>query len=178
MTRWIVMLAVALAPGTAFAQETANAWPGLSTSGLPMVYVLDSSGVETAGRLVRLNPDSLVLLVEDAEVRFEAARVRRLQQRGDSLRNGALIGAVVGSGLGLLAAGMTDCAGSLDPREQSCPGFRTAVFLGSIGLYLGIGTGIDALIVGRTTLFEAQAAAPARSAGLPGGGAFVLRVRW
>jgi hypothetical protein len=182
MKRCIAILVAALVPVPVGAQETTSNWPGLSPSGLSTVYVLDDAGVETSGRLLRLNPDSLVLLVGGAERRFEAARVTRIQKRGDSLRNGAVIGAIVGVALGLVSAGLSDCPG--DNPGGACPGSRAALFLVSTGVYAAIGTGIDALVPGRTTLYEA----PKKSAstGREGSGppsdrvraAVNLRFRW
>ena len=85
MKRCIAILIATLVPSAVCAQETASNWPGLAASGLSTVYVLDDGGVETSGKLLRLNPDALVLLVGGAERRFEAARVRRIQQRGRRL---------------------------------------------------------------------------------------------
>ena len=177
----LAVLITALVPSAAWAQETASSWPGLASSQLSTVYVLDDGGVETSGKLLRLSPDSLVLLVDGAERRFEAARVTRIQRRGDSLRNGAIIGAIVGAALGFVTAGIADCPG--DHPGGGCPGSRAALFLVSTGVYAAIGTGIDALIPGRTTLYEAPKAPP--SAGraewaLPyrGRAALNLSVRW
>ena len=152
-------------------------WPGLATAESSTVYVLDDTGAETSGTLLRLNPDWLVLRVGDTERRFDAARVRRIEKRGDSLRNGAVIGAIVGAAVGVLAAGISDCPG--DDPGGSCPGFRAAGFLLSTGAYAAIGTGIDALVVGRTTLYEAPAASP-RPARMPNRGriAFNMAFRW
>lgn len=177
MKRCIAILAATLVPSAVCAQETTQSWPGLDTAGLSTVYVLDETGIEISGKFLRLNPDSLVLLVGGAERRFEAARVRRIEKRGDSLRNGALIGAVVGAAMGLIFAGISDCPGN-DPGG-SCPGTRAAAFLLSTGVYAGIGTGIDALVVGRTTLYEAPTA-PSRSERTPyrGRAAINLSVRW
>jgi hypothetical protein len=177
MKRYIAILAATLAPNVVSAQGTAQSWPGLDTAGLSTVYVLDDTGIEISGKILRLNPDSLVLLVGAAEHRFDAARVRRIERRGDSLRNGALIGAVVGAAMGLIVAGISDCPGN-DPGG-SCPGTRAAAFLFSTGVYAAIGTAIDALVVGRTTLYEAPATPP-RSERTPYGGraALNLRVRW
>ena len=113
MTRYIAILAVTLFPGVASAQGTAQSWPGQATAELSAVYVLDDTGVEASGRLLRLDPDSLVLLVGGTERRFDAARVRRIEKRGDSLRNGLLIGALVGVGVGLAAAGISDCRATI-----------------------------------------------------------------
>lgn len=154
-----MMVAAALVPGALRAQGTAPSWPGLASSGLSTVYVLDDTGVETSGKLIRLNADSLVLLVGDVERHFDAARVRRIEKRGDSLRNGMLTGAVLGVLMGLIGARITDCPGA-DPGG-SCPGFRVATLLGSIGGYTSFGAGIDALIVVRTRLYEAPVPPPA-----------------
>ena len=178
MKRSVAILVAALVPVAARAQTETSRWPALAPSGgVETVYVLDETGTETAGRLVRLTPDSLVLLVDGAERQFAAARVRRIQKRGDSLRNGALIGAVVGVGIGFLAGGIADC-GRDDP-DGGCPGTRVAAVLVSTGVYAAIGAGIDALIPGRTTLYEAPPSPRRPSARAFRRAAVVnLRVRW
>lgn len=172
MTRCAAILTAVLIPSAAFAQGTAQSWPGLAKVE-STVHVLDDTGVEATGKLLRFDPDSLVLLVGDTERRFEAARVRRIEKRGDSLRNGAIIGAVVGAAFALLGTRMGDCPG--DNPSGPCPGFRAATVL----LSIGIGTGIDALVVGRTTWYEAPAA-PGRSALMPHGRRVALSwgIRW
>lgn len=177
--KWcLTILTIVLAPGVVSAQEAGTSWPGLDmkTAGLSTVYVVDDTGVETSGKFLRLDPDAIVLLVGGVERRFEAPRVRRIEKRGDSLRNGAVIGAIVGAAMGALTAGIADCPGS---GGGSCPGFRTTAFLFSTGIYSAIGTGIDAWVVGRTTLYEASAA-PRRSAGTLYGKriAINLNIRW
>ena len=178
----VAILLAALSPSVASAQQTASNWPGLVSSRLSTVYVLDTTGAETSGKLLRLNPDSIVLLVDGAERQFETARVARIQKRGDSLRNGAIIGAVVGVALGILTAGIADCPG--DRPGGGCPRSRAALFLVSTGFYSAVGTGIDALIPGRTTLYEAPKAPPSADRGGSAPPAFRaraavnLRVRW
>ena len=183
LCKWrLAVLVVGLVPGVANAQETAAKWPGLASSRLSTVYVLDDSGAETSGKLLRLNPDSLVVLVDGHERQFESARVTRIQKRGDSLRNGAIIGAVVGVAMGVVTAGISDCPG--DHPGGGCPGSRAALFLVSTGVYSAIGTGIDALIPGRTTLYEAPKAPPTADSGgsaplaFRGRAAVNVRVRW
>jgi hypothetical protein len=166
MKRCIAILVATLVPVTVCAQDTPRGWPGLAPSGLSTIYVLDDTGVETSGRLLRLNPDSLVLIVDGgAERRFEAARVTRIQRRGDSLRNGALIGAIVGGAIGFVVGGFADCPG--DNASGSCPGSRAAAVLVSTGVYAAIGTGIDALIPGRTTLYQAPTVPPSAGRSAP-----------
>ena len=130
-------------------------WNDLRLSALPTIYVLDDTGQETRGTLLRFEPSALILLVDGTERSFEAARVRRIEKEGDSLRNGAVIEAVVGGVFGLIGAGISDCPG--DDPGGSCPGTRATLFLFSTGVYAAIGTGVDALVPGRTLLYEAPA---------------------
>lgn len=90
---------------------------------------------------------------------FQPSQVRRIQRKGDSLKNGALIGLAAGVVMGVLAGGISDCPG----ESSSCPGSRVAIPLIAAGFYTAVGTGIDAAIQGRTLLWE-----PARaSSGSP-----------
>jgi hypothetical protein len=161
----MVLLALALTPRLVSAQDTTQKWPGLSISELSTVYVLDDTGAETSGKLVRLNADSIVILAGGGERTFDAARIRRVQKRGDSIRNGVIIGAVVGVVLGGIGAGIADCPGV---DQNGCAGARAGLFVLSTSVYTAIGAGIDALVVGRTTLYTA---APPTVGRLPGGSA-------
>jgi hypothetical protein len=178
MKAWIVIFSVPLLPTSLWAQTTATNWPGLDSSHLSTVYVVDHNGTETTGRLLRFDPDSLVLLVDGTERRFEAARIGRIDKRGDSLRNGVLIGAIVGAGVGSFTSGFSDCPGTRD----DCPGARIGMFVGSTAIYTAIGTAIDALVTGRTTLYVAPKTADAGDPTMrPADGmrvGFNVRVTW
>ena len=83
-----------------------------------------------------------------------------MDKRGDSLRNGAVMGALVGAALGVLAT-----------KEV---GFTVV----GAGVYAAIGTGFDALIQGRTTLYEAPGRNSARqNRSGRAGGAEVMALR-
>ena len=146
------------------AQDTAAKWPGLR-------LVAPVDGVcsrrhrhRNVGKAAPLQSGLARACWWTAHERqFENARVARIQKRGDSLRNGAIIGAVVGVAMGIITAGISDCPG--DHPGGGCPGSRAALFLVSTGVYSAIGTGIDALIPGRTTLYEAPKAPPAADRG-------------
>jgi hypothetical protein len=148
----LALLVSMAAPGRA--QEAPQGWPGLTVPELPVIYVLDDAGLETSGRLLRLNPDSIVLFEGGVERRVEANRVVRIQKRGDSLRNGAIIGAIAGVALGTLTAGIADCPDG--DRGGGCLGSRTVLFAVSTAMYAAIGTAIDALVPGRTTFYEVR----------------------
>ncbi len=157
-----------LVPLTALAQAPAES-SGLRREALPTVFVLDDRGVETRGKLLRLDSEAVVLLVADAERRFDIRSVTRVDERGDSLKNGAIIGAVIGAVLGGLASAMSECVSN--GHVTSCGvGARLAMGAISTGLYAAVGAGIDAAIPGRRRLYDA-----------PGGGrgaSLALRVRW
>ncbi|HUF48204.1 MAG TPA: hypothetical protein VMM93_10340 [Vicinamibacterales bacterium] len=158
MKRWVAIVAAVLVPGAAYGQDPLPGWPGLDLSRLSTVYVVAVTGEQTTGTLLRLDRDSLTLLSDGAERRFEAARVRRIDRRGDSLRNGAIIGAVVGAVLGGLVVGASDCPGSVPGGR--CLGARVGLAIMSTGVYAAMGTALDALVVGRTTLYEAPGGRP------------------
>jgi len=163
-----------LAPAAAHAQESLGGWRGLNVSSLDTIYVTDDSGLRTEGKLLRLEPDSVVMLVAGAEQRFDTARVRRIDKRGDSLKNGAWIGAALGVLFGSITAGISDCPG--DDPGGSCTGFRIGTFAGAVGIYTAMGVGVDALIVGRTRIFDAgRSAAAAHSPSAP---QLAWRVTW
>ncbi|HXH23838.1 MAG TPA: hypothetical protein VNI78_01240 [Vicinamibacterales bacterium] len=170
-----------LIPAMVGAQEAVRGWQGLRVDALPLVYVRDTAGVETTGRLVRLDPDAVVLLVDGAERRLETVRVSRIDRRGDSLRNGALIGGGVGVGMGLLAGGLADCAAD---GSGDCPGMRVAMVVVSTAVHAAIGTAVDAAVPGRTTIYVAATSSPAQPVARPGAGssgrsaAFGLSLTW
>ena len=183
MRRCALLLLILLRPGQGWAQETTTNWPAFHVSGLPTVYVLDDAGVETQGKFLRLEPDAVVLMVDGQERHFEAARVKRLTRRGDSLKNGAVIGAVVGVAVGLLVANFADCVDDNGHVGGCGAGGKTAMVLISTGTYAAIGTGLDALIPGRTILYEASprphsAVFPSMSSGRSWGAAINVALRW
>ena len=149
MKRCIALLALTLVPASVWAQDTLHNWNALNPSGLSTVYVLDDTGQETTGKFLRVDADSLVVLIDGREQRFEAARVKRVAKRGDSLKNGLYIGAIIGAAMGLFADACHDSSGRL------CHGGRKAASVAAIaGLYAAVGLVIDALKQGRTTLYE------------------------
>ena len=79
MKAGLALAASLLVPGLAAAQPAARTWSELRPAGWSTVYVLDHAGVETTGRLLRTDRDSLVLLVRGRGVRIDAARIERIQ---------------------------------------------------------------------------------------------------
>lgn len=172
--RCFLLLAALLASDSAFAQAR-SVNEGLKREALPTVFVLDDRGVETKGRLKQLSDEAVVLLIDGSERRIDARRIQRITRRGDSLRNGVIAGAVVGLVLGVLGSSLADCRDG--DRYGACGiGTRVALTAGSTAFYTAIGTGLDALVEGRMTLYERTPVERAR--GSNGGMAVAARIRW
>ena len=116
------------------------------------VYVTDPLARETEGTLVRLSDTSLTLLVRGAEREFARGDVEQVARRGDSLRNGMIIGSAVAGGLGLLSVLTDDCTED----------FSAAACAGVVGLNAAFGAGVGALIdfgvKGKTVVYRTQGA--------------------
>src|SRR4249919_3584906 len=78
--------------------------PEVALAGLFPVYVLDRTGEETRGKLVSLTGSAVVLQMDSATRTFNLTDVVRVDRQGDSLKNGAIIGAVFGGAVGILTA--------------------------------------------------------------------------
>lgn len=148
--------------------------PMIKAEGLPTVFLTDRQGAEHRGRLIRVEPSEVVLLGPSGERTFKREEITLIEKRGDSLKNGAIIGAAVGVLAGFLTAGMGDCPDA----EQSCDVARVTYFAISVGLYTAIGTGIDAAVRGRTVLYRAYPTGRLAIAAGPGKVAVGFNVRW
>lgn len=139
---------------------------GATMTGLFPVYVLDRTGEETKGKLVSLTGSAVVLQMDSATRTFNLTDVVRIYRQGDSLKNGAIIGAAFGGAMGILTGGLADCP---DAKNRShCPGTHVAMAFLSTGLWSAIGVAIDALIPGRTLIWRAlpQSSRPSSGSGL------------
>ena len=130
----------------------ALAAPAAAQDTFKQVWVTQSSSGEVVhGRIVDLSPESLTILTADnRRVDMPLDRVLRIEARGDSLKNGAAIGAVVLGGLMALFCGEAGGGG------QCVTGVAVDAGIGAL-----IGAGIDALNGGRSTLYSRPAAAAA-----------------
>lgn len=124
------------------------------------IDVVTDTGTETRGRLLRFDAESLTMNGHGRDITFDRQHVARIYQRGDSLKNGTLIGLGVGAALGMSAGLGAECGGLFEAVRPCTAGEKvrmTAIaggVLGAIGM--GIGAGIDALRTGRRLLYEAQ----------------------
>lgn len=163
----ILIIFAVLAPCVSSAQEPRVT--GLRPAGMPTVFVTDDRGVETRGKLLRLDDEAVVVMVGAEQRRFETARVARVEKRGDSLKNGAIAGAAFGALMGALGAVISDCG------RDGCAAYRVAIVPLSSLFYAAIGTGIDAVVEGRTLVYKRPAVHVAASST---GAAVTLRLSW
>lgn len=118
------------------------------------VFVHSSaSDAELQGRLLEIGPKTLAMIVNGQRVELPLENVLKIEVPGDSLKNGALIGALVG---GLWCALV--CGQGLDHASQ----LPAAIGL-SAAFWAAVGAGIDAAIPGRTTIYSSPSSRhPAR----------------
>jgi hypothetical protein len=116
------------------------------------------SGQELRGRLVELSPASLAMLVNGQRVEIPMDDVLRIDARGDSVKDGAIIGAAVMAGLtGLSCAAFGDAE------------YCVTALIVNTGFGALAGAGIDALHKGRTPIYIKAGKA---------GGAVGLKFSW
>jgi hypothetical protein len=103
------------------------------------VMIVDQSGIETDGRISELDVSALTIATNAGAVRFREDDVVLIRERKqDSVRNGIVIGAAIGAGLGLLA-------------ELSCGGYCGHAGLMTLDSAVwGIGVGVLADVLQKT----------------------------
>ena len=112
------------------------------------VWITDATGRRDKTRIVSLSGDIVTTTAADGMRRLRTAEIVQVTQRhSDSLLNGALIGAgiAVGSGLALCRA--------MEPWENCRDDIGPMLRLGAVGA--AVGMGIDALIRGQRTIYQA-----------------------
>jgi hypothetical protein len=111
--------------------------------GEEVIVTHSGSGAELRGRLLDLSSQSVAILVDGQRVDVPIDNVLRIDARYDSVKDGAIIGAVVGGGLAALS-----CASYGDYSGPCAPGIIVEAGFGAL-----IGAGIDALHKGRTPIY-------------------------
>jgi hypothetical protein len=152
LKRIALLILLSASTGSAVSAQTPRgAEPNLEAAVLPgmTVWITDADGREEKTRIVGVSGGIVTTSAGDEIRRLRTADVMRVRARhSDSVINGALIGAgaAVASGLFLCSLGETweNCRDDVGPMLR----------IGALGA--GIGIGIDALIRGRKTIFEAS----------------------
>jgi hypothetical protein len=140
--------------------------PASAQETFKQVWVTQSdSGDVVQGRMLKLSGDTLALLTPDnRRVELPLDRVLRIEVHGDSVKNGAAIGATI---MGVLGA--IGCV-AVERASQCVTGVVLNTALGGL-----IGAGIDAANGGRTTIYSKPAAASPVAPGPRAGVQFRLR---
>ena len=128
-----------------------------------MFVLLADGGEEIAGHLLDLGPGGATLLGDGVRRDAPIASVLRVQTRGDSLWNGALIGAAIGA--------LTFAFVAAEYGDEA-----VGVGLVSTAAWASIGASVDALLPGRTTIYRKSPGDSQRSAGLRP--VFALKLRF
>jgi len=157
------LLATFISATVVTGQTARTDFTGLPTDN-PTVHVVEDSGKETKGKLLRFDATSLTLDVNKNEMQFDRQHVNQIYVRGDSLTNGMLTGLFAGVGVGIVGGLTADECGFVFP--DSCTGSDRAALAGILsavfgGIGLGIGAGVDALIPGRDVLYQRRGPAGA-----------------
>jgi hypothetical protein len=140
------VMALATAPAWALAQEApAQATPLDPYLGRE-VRVIDVRGVELRGTLLRASTREVHLFTQTTEVRLVFDDIRRVDRRGDSIANGAVIGALWPPVALLAGAGQ-----GFDSSGDALRALPSAMLIFSV-----LGAGIDALHVGWTNVYRAD----------------------
>ena len=153
-TAWFLTVAVIVGGGCA-ARQPARTFVDLQErlhSG-NTVYVTDTTGMETKGKVVEVSASALVLDVKGVHQRVDQGSVRHVQRQGDSLWNGLLIGVAVGASAMLMADPTYErCT---NDAEKLCPHSQMGQRILAVGIMGAAGAGVDALISRRNDVYLA-----------------------
>ena len=140
-----------LTSGPATAQESFAALQGELRPG-DNVYLTDRSGAELHGNVAAVGPSSLKLTLDGIEREWAETDVREVRKRGDSVKNGAIIGLIAGGVMGGIGGSLVSTLFVNEGASGTAP-FLTVLALGMAG-GAGIGAAIDGLIPGRTVVYR------------------------
>jgi hypothetical protein len=143
--RIVLALAFAIVTASPRWAHAADEPPRPTRSEIVWILPMPGGGREFKARLLNLSPETATLLVDGQQREIALRQIARIERRGDSLRNGAIIGAVVVGGLCAIT-----CGQGLDDGSN----LGTVVAINA-GLGALIGMGIDALHQGRTPIYPA-----------------------
>lgn len=116
---------------------------------LPVYVTRDGSTGTIKGQLLRLSPETLTLLQGADRQDIPLQDIRTIEVRGDSVKNGAIIGASIFGGLAALGL-----------RGETSSGFYGfAIVLDSL-LGAAIGTAFDVMVPGETVIYDRDAQRP------------------
>jgi hypothetical protein len=116
-----------------------------------VVIITDDAGIQTRGTFERVGA-SIRLSVDGVAREWAPQQVREIRRRGDSLKNGLIIGLVSGGAAGAVlgwGVGVIFQAEGADPA-----GPVIGLLALGLGAGAGIGAGMDAAITGSTVVYR------------------------
>ena len=109
----------------------------------PVYVVREGSAQPVKGRLLELGPETLTLLVDNQRVQMPLDSVSRVDVPGDSIKNGAVTGALFFGGWSALV---------WQGLGRKSEYFRFVLLQAGVGAVFG--AGIDALNTGKTLIYR------------------------
>ena len=163
------VIALLVLPASALAQPPD--WTLRLQLGKP-VFLTTQSGERVEGVTGQITPEAIVVSTPAGirEVRYR--ELRRAQKR-DALWTGAAIGAATGAALGIAVVANSDCGSS-----SQCAAEEGGVVMGGALYGALIGWGLDALVKGKTTVFEAESPVKVTVAPRRGGMSAAVAISW
>jgi hypothetical protein len=141
-----VVLALLALPSASFAQANASAIPDLVRSG-QRLSIVDDAGRQVEGRIRSITKDAIGVSFRGTTVDLPLERIVRIE-RPDGIRNGALIGLGFGVATGIVG-------GLCDPQGRGRRAWFVPISaLGNGVIWMAFGTGIDALVNNRRTIYQ------------------------
>jgi hypothetical protein len=146
----IGVLAVFLAADRAHAQ---GSFDGIAATLRPgdVITVVDESGDRTRGRLESIGP-LIRLSVDGVGREWSPQQVREIRRRGDSVKNGLMIGMISGGAVGTVFG--LALASLLQNEGHDAAGPFVGILGLGVGIGAGIGVGLDAAIPGSTVVYR------------------------
>src|SRR5262245_32269006 len=142
MTRAVLTLCVACLTLPLQAQQRTNAWNVEAIRRQKALFVLDTAHRETSGTLESVDSNGVSIRVGQRIDSFARPTVLRISRPGDSIDNGAMIGATLG-GIAALLAARVPCRGG-----ATCDKVSAGQVMGVVAIYAGIGVLLDAMVSG------------------------------
>jgi hypothetical protein len=156
--------------GASAAQAQPPDWTLKVKLGQP-IFLTTESGERVEGPAGQITPDGILVATPVGVKTVRYGELRRAEKR-DAKWTGAAVGAAVGFGIGLLAlaADEGDC--------MNCNGEEAAIPMGGAVYGALIGWGIDAMVKGRTTLYDRERSVDVAIIPKRGGATAALAIRW
>jgi hypothetical protein len=164
----LLVLALLASPPPAVAQPSGERLPGAIRPGL-MVSIVDDEGRQIDGHVMDVSAEAIRVSLGGTSEEIRLDRIVRID-KPDSLKNGALIGLGVGLSLGISAA-------TMQTRGSQTKWVFASILSNSVACTL-LGTGIDALVDTRRTLYERGRRMQTRIAPVVGSGVRGAVVAW